>query len=464
MSNTPSVPKKVFAKLLNVSEKEIEELLDEENFAGKVDSVFSEKMRIEIPKTMNKLQASTELKRQWDEEETTVRIFQEFKNWYPFDALNAFTDVFKSHFGWINSVPTGLFRNIPPLDFKIQVGPNEYKSVFFGNMEVSAWDNAEVSVGIDGKGGFATINVVVKKRFRKEVDDLLREVRSYLEKNSIFSGKTVVVNSPRDFNFPHFEIIDNIPNDKIILNEGANLVIENFILPEIVEKRNKRIYLFTGSYGNGKTETAMRIGNFATSEGLMFFYCKNSQYFQFLLNLSKNYNPSLIFLEDIDEIGAGEQRDSQMNFLLNTLDGVESKGTNLKVIFTTNHEDKINHALRRPGRIDMVVEFDNPDKVSVAEIYRSYLKDFDNFDNLDLVSLAEDTPDVQGAFIAEIAKRAVKLAVREGQITMSHVKASIQSMMPQVKLMQSEIKKDSEAEIFYRNFARLIDRGYAGDY
>jgi transitional endoplasmic reticulum ATPase len=209
--------------------------------------------------------------------------------------------------------------------------------------------------------------------------------------------------------------------------------------------------LFTGGYGTGKTETAMRVGKLAVDHHSMsFFYLKDAAAFDVLLNQSKKYQPCIIFLEDVDEIASGEQRDSQMNKILNTLDGVQTKGNDLTVIFTTNHPSKINSALRRPGRIDVMVKFENCEPETISEIYKMYFNGIPGSEQLDYKHLATTTPNVQGAVVAEIAQRSVKLAKKQGTITDDLVESSIHSMAYQIELMNGATKEVNKAEQFVK--------------
>ena len=122
------------------------------------------------------------------------------------------------------------------------------------------------------------------------------------------------------------------------------------------------------------------------------------------------------------------------------MDGVQTKGNDLTVIFTTNHENRINRALRRPGRIDLVLKFDNPTKDSVQKIYKSYLGELDPESSLDYKLLADYTMDAPGAVVAEIAKRAVKLCTKQNTCNEELVKAAVDSMAHHIALMNEPIE------------------------
>lgn len=240
-----------------------------------------------------------------------------------------------------------------------------------------------------------------------------------------------------------------------VLNEATQLVIDNFVTGVLADL-GKRTFLFTGNYGNGKTEVAMQVGRIAVREhNMSFFYVKDASVFEQLLVQSKKYQPAIIFLEDIDEIGSGEQRDARMNSILNTLDGVQTKGNNLITIFTTNHPKRINSAMRRPGRIDLVVQFENPDKVATKKIMQTYFGSIEGSDKLDYDKLAAAMPNAQGAVIAEICKRGVKLASRSNHIDDGMVLACIESIKFQIELMDETPDAVNEYQKFFEKLAEF---------
>lgn len=395
--------------------------------------------KITIPDSMNKLEASKELKRQWDDEQTVSEYNCDLSDWHWKDALYAVHRAAEEVFGWIEGKTKFSFFGVQrPAEIEITIGFEEdgtpiTQTCFYGDFNVSAWSNAEVNVHP------ANIKVVVKKMHKAQVMAWFSKIREYLKQGSIFRGQAVRVTwatNPFGQAGLELDLFHMVPTqfDKIVLNNDTQSIIKNFILPDI-EAHGKRCYLFSGPYGTGKTETALRIGALAMQAGLPFFYCKDSAAFETLLIKAKQFQPCFVFMEDIDEIGAGEERDSKINKLLNTLDGVETKNNAINVILTTNHEKKINKALRRPGRIDLVLKFGNPDAEALKDIYRVYLAGLKGVRSVDYDHLTRIAPDASGAVQAEICKRAVKLAKRDGKITTELVEAAINSMKHHLELM-----------------------------
>lgn len=412
--------------------------------------------KIIIPKTMSKLEAAEELTNQYKNEETKFDFDSSFEGWNWKDVLVAIRRVTEREFGWMNGKRDFFGGSPTEIDVVVDVknGKHISEKAFYGNFEITGWENAKASVGV--RFGQASISVNAKKKFEKPVTAFFNMIREQLETSSIYRGRNIVVTKKGEH--MDFEIIETKISDKIILNDKTKAVIDTFVLGSLNEP-GKRCYLFAGGYGNGKTEVAMQVGYKAKEEfGQSFFYVKDASLFDELLNLSKKYQPCVIFLEDVDEIAAGEQRDAEMNKILNTLDGVQTKGNNLTVIFTTNHPEKINMALRRPGRIDLMLKFENPEPTTVAKILELYLKGIKGASSLNYAELASQMPKSPGAVIAEIAKRAQKLGRDKGSITDEQVLACIASMEYQISLMEGNVDVVNEYEQFVKLYAKMMGK------
>ena len=76
----------------------------------------------------------------------------------------------------------------------------------------------------------------------------------------------------------------------------------------------------------------------------------------------------MLAIEDIDAAFDGRKKKAKVTFsaLLNCLDGLFYKDE-LITIITTNHIEKLDKALIRPGRVDLKLEITNPGKDEVEE-------------------------------------------------------------------------------------------------
>ena len=130
----------------------------------------------------------------------------------------------------------------------------------------------------------------------------------------------------------------------------------------------RRGYLFYGPPGTGKTSSISALAN---TLGMDVHTIKLNNISSDSLTRALSQDNKLIAFEDIDSVSATKTRqetegiksnDSEgfsfldLSDLLNAIDGTIT-GNNLIFIFTTNHPDKLDPALLRPGRIDKKVLF-----------------------------------------------------------------------------------------------------------
>jgi hypothetical protein len=145
----------------------------------------------------------------------------------------------------------------------------------------------------------------------------------------------------------------------------------------------KRNYLFHGPPGNGKTSFINAIaGKYNLNIFLISFSVNiTDEIFKKLISgLNKN---SLLVMEDIDALfqsggggsggGGGGGKNITMSTILNTLDGLARKNR-IICIMSTNHFDVLTDVFKRPGRLDMLVEFKNADKKCFEEMAEFIVK------------------------------------------------------------------------------------------
>lgn len=99
------------------------------------------------------------------------------------------------------------------------------------------------------------------------------------------------------------------------------------------------------------------------------------------LNRALNQSPpfSIILLEDIDSIfvereTVNKERDGRrvtFSGLLNALDGVRSQEGRI-IFMTTNHREKLDAALLRPGRADVQVQLNNASFMQMQKLFLKF--------------------------------------------------------------------------------------------
>lgn len=450
MSN---IQERVNKVLIHESKVELKEVLTENNIAldpeFKLPAVVNtnETRCVILPQDMNKLQAANSLIQQFVEEETFRSYNRSYDNFFLNDFIVTVAELIPKFFGMLHVSPVdtnGRPAGQNYIQIVVSVDSNDKETTakgYVGSIKAPVWENAILDIHP------GAIIVRAKMKFEASVNNFLAEVENSIRTNSVVKGQTV-----KPILHPSGRLIAvpiNIrENKKIVLSDDNKRVINNLIIPGLREK-SKTSLLFTGDFGTGKTESAMRVGKASSDRyGRTFFYLHNSELFPNLIPYIRNYQGAVVFCEDVDQISAGD-RDSAMNNLLNQLDGNELKGVNCTFIFTTNNHAKIHPAMRRPGRIDQLVHFDFCTVEQTAEIFKVWVADMNGGNEVDFLAAAKNCPEkLQGAVVAEIARRAIRYAesFHEGVISTDRFMDAIASMREHIEFMRADQKKDHSME------------------
>lgn len=151
---------------------------------------------------------------------------------------------------------------------------------------------------------------------------------------------------------------------------------------------------------------------------------------------------SIVFVEDIDQVTRGN-RDSAMQEILNTLDGGDTKGSNIISLFTTNHIELIEPTFLRGKRIGSIISLDYLDEKTAEEFIRASFVDsgYEIGDDLTTVTNLVKESKIVPAFMAEIIEAVKSNMIMSGEtfVKNEYFIYSIQSYLRQVQLSQ---KKD----------------------
>ena len=452
MANTEKIQEKVTKLMTNEARVELKTVAEKQGVVidpGEVTKVVTSKTdtAITVPSTMNKLQVAFNIIKQAEEEETYRTYQRKYENVFINDFFVTLQILIPKYFGMLHvspfntdGKPAGQDYIQFPIGFD-KDGKTKNEKAYIGSIIAPCWENCIIDINPPG-----FIAVRAKMKFEEQVNNFLTDVQNSILTNSVIKGNSIKIDAVRGGLIATPIFVKT--NDKIVLADDVNRVVDNLVIPGL-KKSRKNCILFTGDFGNGKTETALKIGKTARENyGRTFIYLSNSGLFKQVVPYINNYAPAIIFAEDIDQISDGD-RNSDMNDLLNELDGNELKNSDCTFIFTTNNHDKIHPAMRRPGRIDQVVHFDYCTKESIAKIFALYAKDIEGWESVDYVRAAENCPpNLQGAVVAEIAKRAVDYSVElhNGVISTDRFLDSIASMKYHIEFMKNEQKKDHSAE------------------
>jgi cell division protease FtsH len=186
--------------------------------------------------------------------------------------------------------------------------------------------------------------------------------------------------------------------------------------------------LLVGPPGTGKTLLAKAV---AGESGVPFFSLSGSEFVEMFVGLgasrvrdlfvqAKEKAPCIIFIDELDALGKArgfgavgghDEREQTLNQLLVEMDGFDPK-VGVILMAATNRPEILDPALLRPGRFDRHVLVDRPDKIGREEILKVHLQKIKMIADLDVGKLANMTPGMVGADLANLVNEAALLAVR----------------------------------------------------
>lgn len=142
----------------------------------------------------------------------------------------------------------------------------------------------------------------------------------------------------------------------------------------------RRGYLLHGAPGSGKTSFITALAGHLDFHICLLNLAERGMTDDKLTHLMSNApERSILLLEDIDAAFLGRTATSQerqpdgyqpnvtFSGLLNALDGVAS-GESRIIFMTTNHLERLDPALIRPGRVDIICELGDADNIQVREL------------------------------------------------------------------------------------------------
>ena len=186
--------------------------------------------------------------------------------------------------------------------------------------------------------------------------------------------------------------------------------------------------LLRGLPGTGKTMLAKAVANatnatfirLVASELVQKFIGEGSRRVHEVFQLAKEKAPSIIFIDEIDAVGARRTDDGTSSNrevertlmqLLAELDGFEPRG-DVRIMAATNRADILDPALLRPGRFDRIIDVPLPSPEAAQEIFRIHTSGMALATDVDLAAIVVKLRAVSGADIQAMCTEAGMRAIR----------------------------------------------------
>jgi cell division protease FtsH len=210
--------------------------------------------------------------------------------------------------------------------------------------------------------------------------------------------------------------------------------------------RAPRGVLLVGPPGTGKTLLAKALAgeskaNFIAVDGSYFtamFYGAGVAKVKELFKMARRNAPCVLFIDEVDGIGRRTQgghgggAESELNRIINRvlveMDGFDALD-NVVVVGATNHEDNVDAAMRRPGRVDTLVRLALPTLPDRQRLFELYIDKLQHDGTADTPALARLTAGMTPADIANTVNKAASCAAEDGAMRVSaqHVLRAIET-------------------------------------
>lgn len=363
------------------------------------------------------------LERKAADEETELDV-HEILSAYPEDALVALNTAMRQKYGWASPTPKmSFFGPVAPDLITVKTGPGEHESVQvpFGQFTLPGVENAiEVHRHRERGQPCLVITGTVRKREMAVVKELAQLARAILKEASIYKGQAIRLKVDEDGDLetdtpPEFLGTDYIKPSELVLNPDELEQVKASLWAPVQNTAAcirhdiplNRGVLLEGTYGTGKTMTANVTSKVCVDNGWTYILLDDIRALKEALLFAQRYQPAVVFAEDVDRVA--EHRDQRGNDLLNTIDGVLTKNSQVITVLTTNHVEKLDRAMLRPGRLDAVITVRPPEAEAVERLVRLYGRGLVAADE-DLTAVGEALAGNIPATIREVVERS-KLAM-----------------------------------------------------
>ena len=270
------------------------------------------------------------------------------------------------------------------------ISPEQQVTCKFGKHSVSAIvRKIDQAVGL-----FESPSIMYELEIKTQAspEQVLIEARKTYD--AVFKLKGVSVfytrkNSENNVSWNRYGFVPGRPISSLHLQDGlASEILEDakrFLSPKSATlyknfgRPYKRVYCLHGPPGTGKTSLVFSIAS-ELDKSIAIFNVDSLRDDTFIELMSEIPTGAIVIFEDVDALfktrqiqgGGGGLNDGGMTMstLLNTLDGVLHPRGSL-IFMTTNHLDRLDPAIKRPGRVDRMLEIGLARSKQVAQMWEA---------------------------------------------------------------------------------------------
>ena len=353
----------------------------------------------------------------------------------------------------------------PPTLINITLPDGRDVKAPWGQIALPGFDNeCYIELDYDWNRAILTVEARIRKRFESDVKRIIDETKNILKNESIYLSQAIEVeyDGNNQIEEPSFMDLSSIDGDKILFSkeimDGLVPILSRIKETDKCKEQGLDIklgVLMEGPYGTGKTLTAFWLGKIAREYGWTFMYVKNCKNSAKALKIAENYarngNGVIIFTEDIDQIVRGK-RDQNIQDIVNTLDGGDTKNLPIISIFTTNHIEVIEPTFLRGKRIGSLINFGVLDMDTSKQFIDKLVVDANNKSLMEKGDHSEAYQALCGivpAFASEVIDKAKAYMIHRGakKISTNDIVSAANSYKKQIEFAECRAIEANEDSV-----------------
>jgi len=237
--------------------------------------------------------------------------------------------------------------------------------------------------------------------------------------------------------------------------------------------------LLLGPPGTGKTLLARAVAGEAK---VPFFSLSGSDFVEMFVGVgaarvrdlfdeaTKNA-PCIVFIDELDAIGrqrgvhmgvVNDERETTLNQLLVEMDGFEAN-VGVILLSATNRPEVLDRALLRAGRFDRQVVVDSPDLDGREAILKVHSRNKPLAADVNLRTIAQGTPGLSGADLANVMNEAALLSARHKSKTISQadIEMAVEKVVAGPERKSRRMQDDEKQRVAYHETGHALVAAYS---
>lgn len=232
--------------------------------------------------------------------------------------------------------------------------------------------------------------------------------------------------------------------------------------------------LLVGPPGTGKTLVAKAI---AGEAGVPFFSISGSEFVEMfvgvgaarvrdLFDQARHAAPCIIFIDELDalgkmrgigNLGGNDEKEQTLNQLLAELDGFDPR-EGVVLLAATNRPEVLDPALLRAGRFDRQILIDRPDRKGRLAILKVHLHKIVYKNDLDCERIADITPGLTGADLANLVNEAAIVATRRASqwVELEDFTEAVERLVAGVERKSTVLREDERQVVAYHEIGHAL--------